>query len=43
MLGAREGHTGVVQALSEAQADPELQDQAGLGATDHALKHNHQE
>ena len=43
MLGAREGHVEVVRVLCEARADPELQDMAGLRATDHALRHNHQQ
>lgn len=42
MLSAREGHVEVVKVLCESHADPDLQDQAGLTAIDHALRQNHQ-
>ena len=41
MLGAVEGDEAVVRLLTEAGADPDIRDQAGLRATDHALRNNH--
>ena len=42
MLSASEGDGDILRLLYEARADPEVRDETGLGATDHALRNNHQ-